>query len=122
MLNYRRALTAGAASLLIACSCFGSSAQEPSLSGQIAFNSDRDGNWEIYSIIADGGHVTRLTNDPAQDQGPQWSPDGRQIAFTSDRSAVPDQYGNWALYVMDADGSHIRPLLDGSTFNDEAPS
>jgi TolB protein len=42
---------------------------------EIAFVSDRDGNDEIYKINADGsGSATRLTNDPATDAFPHWSP------------------------------------------------
>ena len=44
--------------------------------GQIAFASDRDGNGEVYVMDADGSNQTRLTNNPAFDFGPAWSPDG----------------------------------------------
>ena len=53
--------------------------------GKIAFVSSRDGNPEIYTINTDGTELTRLTNDPAVDEEPAWSPDGR-IAFVSERS------------------------------------
>ena len=43
---------------------------------KIAFNSDRDGNFEVYVMDADGSNQTRLTNNPADDGGPAWSPDG----------------------------------------------
>ena len=67
--------------------------------GRIAFFSDRDGNDEIYVMDADGSNQTRLTNNPAWDCDPAWSPDGSRIAFTSDRD------GNYQVYVMNADGS-----------------
>ena len=38
----------------------------------IAFQSDRDGNWEIYVVGVDGGNVTRLTDNPASDESPCW--------------------------------------------------
>jgi len=41
---------------------------------KIAFVSDRDGNREIYFMNAGGSGQTRLTNDPASDLGPAWSP------------------------------------------------
>ncbi|TRO54609.1 translocation protein TolB, partial [Candidatus Bathyarchaeota archaeon] len=44
--------------------------------GKIAFNSDRDGNFEIYVMNADGSNVTRLTNNSDYDTVPWWSPDG----------------------------------------------
>jgi TolB protein len=48
---------------------------------QIAFLSDRDGNWEIYLINTDGTGLTRLTDTPEWEIFPVWSPDGTQIAF-----------------------------------------
>jgi len=47
----------------------------------IAFKSYRDGNWEIYTMNADGSRQTRLTNSPGEDSWPNWSPDGKEIAF-----------------------------------------
>jgi len=49
---------------------------------------------------ADGSNRTNLTNSPAVDQHPTWSPDGTQIAFETDRD------GNMEIYVMNADGSN----------------
>jgi hypothetical protein len=74
--------------------------------GKIAFDSNRDGNGEIYVMNADGGGVVRLTNHPATDGDPAWSPDGRQIAFVSSRD------GNSDIYVMNADGSSQIRLTD----------
>ena len=53
--------------------------------GQIAFISDRDGNREIYVMNADGTGLVNLTNNPADDEGPVWSPDGSEILFESTR-------------------------------------
>ena len=50
---------------------------------QIAFVSDRDGNSEIYVMDANGKNQRRLTNNPASDYSPSWSPDGKRIAFVS---------------------------------------
>jgi TolB protein len=75
-----------------------------STQGQIAFVSNRDGNHEIYVMAADGTDVVRLTDDPAADVSPAWSPDGARIAFVSDRD------GNDEIYVMAADGSHPTNL------------
>jgi Tol biopolymer transport system component len=72
--------------------------------GTLIFQSRRDGNYEIYRVQADGTGFTNLTNDPGDDKWAVWSPDGKQIAFNSDRS------GLWGLYVMNADGSNPRRL------------
>ena len=49
---------------------------------------------------------TRLTDDPADDGFPVWSPDGRRIAFSSTRD------GDYNIYVMNADGSNLTQLTD----------
>mgnify|MGYP000993842710 FL=1 len=73
-------------------------------SSTIAYMSDTNGNWDIYSVDIQGGSARRLTDDPARDGLPAWSPDGNSIAFVSDRS------GQWALWVMNKDGSNERML------------
>src|SRR6266705_2334587 len=51
---------------------------------RIAFQSTRDGNWEIYVMNADGSEVHRLTHGEAEDGEPSWSADGKRIAFVHD--------------------------------------
>jgi Tol biopolymer transport system component len=41
---------------------------------RIAFASERDGNWEIYTMNADGSQPQRLTDNEAQDMDPTWRP------------------------------------------------
>ncbi len=74
--------------------------------GLIAFVSTRDGNAEIYVMNADGSDQRNLTNSPAADMAPAWSPDGTRLAFISDRT------GRQEVYVMNADGSDITQLTD----------
>jgi WD40 repeat protein len=78
---------------------------------RIVFSSNRDGNYEIYVMDADGSNQTRLTNDPARDMQPAWSPDGRKIVFTR----VAPYY---ELYVMNADGSGSTSLTNGQGGSD----
>ncbi|HIE30347.1 TPA: hypothetical protein EYP66_24065 [Candidatus Poribacteria bacterium] len=73
---------------------------------QIAFISDRDGNYEIYVMDASGKNQRNLTNNPAADWSAAWSPDGRRIAFHSNRD------GNWEIYIMDASGKNPRNLTN----------
>ncbi len=47
-----------------------------SAEGLIAFQTNRDGNYEIYVTQPDGTDYTNLTNNAAQDYSPSWSPDG----------------------------------------------
>jgi Tol biopolymer transport system component len=75
---------------------------------RIVFVRTEDGNADIYAMDADGGNVEQLTSGSAQDQSPEWSPDGARIAFESDRA------GNHDIYVMDADGSDARQLTTGA--------
>jgi len=54
----------------------------------------------------DGSGQINLTNNPASDWFPYWSPDGSKIVFNSNRS------GNWDIYVMDSDGSNPTRLTN----------
>ena len=83
--------------------------------GRIAFTSDRDGNFEIYVMNGDGSGKIRLTNNPASDEQPSWSPDGTRIAFATDRD------GNFNIFVMNADGSGDTGLTDVGRL-DNSPS
>jgi Tol biopolymer transport system component len=69
---------------------------------QIIFQTDRDGNDEIYMMQQDGRMQTRLTTHSADDRFPNWSPDGKKIVFASKRD------GNWEIYTMDLDGTNIQ--------------
>lgn len=57
---------------------------------------------DIWTVPAVGGMATRLTVNPAIDEAPVWTPDGRSIVFASNRT------GNSDVYVMAADGTDVR--------------
>ena len=65
-------------------------------------------NSDIYVMDVDGGNRENLTNHPATDVDPDWSPDKTKIAFASSRDGWPRQ-----IYVMDADGNNPIRLTDG---------
>jgi len=69
-----------------------------------------DGDFELWTMATDGTRQQQLTNAPGPDDGPIWSPDGRQIAFYSKR------LGHGQVFVMQADGSdqHLLVPLPGS--------
>src|SRR3989440_145377 len=64
---------------------------------------------EIYTVGKDGGIARRLTSGPGYSSFPRFSPDGKQIAFTS-------QYdGNTEVYVMPAEGGAPKRLTTSAT-------
>ena len=69
-------------------------------------------NSEVYSVRVDTGALDRLTDDIHRDEDPQWSPDGEQIAFVSDRDdELCDPQGGGCpytteIYLMRSDGSN----------------
>jgi TolB protein len=64
----------------------------------LLFQSDRNGNWEIYR--ADACDATRLTYNQASDTAPQWDATREHVLFQSYRD------GNWEIYTMDGDGNN----------------
>lgn len=66
---------------------------------RIAFETNRDGNFEIYKMrAADGASRISVSRNPASDLTPAYSPNGEWIAFSSNRN------GNYEVYKMTASG------------------
>lgn len=69
---------------------------------------------DIYKVSAKGGEAVQLTTQESYESSPIWSPDGKQIAFASDR------LGNTDVFVMPANGGSARRLTTNSA--SEIPS
>ena len=95
----------------------------PGNNGKIAFASNRttgegvnnpEGDFEIFTMDRDGTGLTQLTENAAFDFDPEWSPDGEQIAFESDRYLFSD------IFVMNSDGSDQSNVTSNPAFDRSA--
>jgi TolB protein len=84
---------------------------------RIAFNSNRDGDYEIYVMNANGSGQRNLTDNASLDALPAWSPDGREIVFESERA----EKGNRDVYVMSAGTGTVIGRLTTVAEADEMP-
>lgn len=71
---------------------------------------------DIYTLPISGGTATRITSGPAYDMQPRFSPDGRRIAFSSDRD------GLWNIWAMDRDGRNARQVSSEKRWFVNSPS
>ena len=69
---------------------------------------------DIYTVSAQGGTARQLTTQASYECNPIWSPDGKQIAFASDRD------GNFDIYIMSVHGGSAKKLTKNSA--SELPS
>ena len=108
---------------LLAGSVREANATFPGENGKIAFASNRtngegvnnpEGDFEIFTMNPDGTGLTQLTENSASDSNPEWSPDGGQIAFESDRDLFSD------IFVMNSDGSGQTNVTNNRAFDRSA--
>jgi Tol biopolymer transport system component len=72
--------------------------------GKLAFQSDGGGNYEIYTMNKNGTKINKLTTNPAEDEDPVFSPNGKRIVFRSNRD------GNSDIYKMNVKGTGLVQL------------
>ncbi len=80
-------------------------------STQVAFANAINGNYDIYTVYADGRNdprLTQVTDDPGEDVGFVWSPDGRRLAYQN------RQGSSLSIRVMNADGSNQVEVARGT--------
>ena len=101
----------GATALALSLNTFAADVAEwmryPALSPdgtQIAFSFKGD----IFTVPANGGRALQITTHPSHDTRPVWSPDGKLLAFASDRM------GSMDIYVVDKDGGTPKRLTTHS--------
>jgi serine/threonine protein kinase len=85
---------------------------------QIAFDSERSGNLDIYIMNVDGSNFRQLTGSSGAERGPAWSPDGTQIAFYGAAS----KNGSYDIYVINTDGTGLRNLTNSPNADDKYPT
>jgi TolB protein len=105
------AVVAAALAALVGIVASAATAAFPGQNGRIVFQTNRDGNAEIYSMNADGTNRVNLTRHPREDLDPHWSADGGRIVFASNRD------GNFEIFTMNKDGSGVSQLTFTSVNN-----
>jgi dipeptidyl aminopeptidase/acylaminoacyl peptidase len=85
---------------------------------RIVFSAARDpdlisaSSKDIYVVTTADGAVKKIVDTPGPDSDPHWSPDGKQIAYTTSNGAKYFFYANQKIAVVDADGGKPRVVSD----------
>ncbi len=82
---------------------------------RIAFAAQSNGGLDIYTIAPDGSQLRRVTSGTGNNEDPCWSPDGRYIVFSSNRT------GRYHLFVTNETGDNQR-MITNLPGNQTAPS
>jgi len=97
---------------------WGSNNAQPTWSpdgGQIAFESNRRGDTDLWTVAPDASGLKELTFSPGFDGDPSWNPSGTKIAFETNRN------GKYDIYVISADGTGEQRLTTDAA-NDQDPA
>jgi Tol biopolymer transport system component len=81
---------------------------------RIVYETNRNGNWDLYALDMNTGTETQLTDSPGNDLNAFWADDGSKLVFQSDRD------GFWQIYTMDSVTGEVKRLSDGLG-DDHAP-
>jgi hypothetical protein len=81
------------------------------ISEEVVYMTIVDGQWDLFSVKVDGSAPLRLTDHPANDGLPVWSPDGEWLAFVSDRN---DQWGLWVLHLSSGKLQQVTAFESGT--------
>ena len=73
---------------------------------RVAYQSYRNGTWDIWQLVVPGGEPEPLTSTGFDDREPAWSPDGARIAFSSDRS------GSYDIWILDVASGEASPATN----------
>lgn len=84
---------------------------------QIAFISNRDGNFDLYIMNVEDWSVQRLTTSPYPEMHPAWNLDGQWIAFAS-ATVFQEGYTDYDIFIIQPDGKNLTRLiqLEGNEF------
>lgn len=85
---------------------------------QIAFASERSGNWDIYVMEARGGQAVQITDSPAHEIHPSFSPDGTQLVY----STLSQASGQWELVVVDLQNTATKKYIGSGLLPNWSPT
>lgn len=76
----------------------------------VVFSMYTGGQQDLFALESGASEPVRLTDNPADDRSPAWSPDGQRIAFASQRNA------NWDLYILEVETGEVTRLTSDPAF------
>jgi Tol biopolymer transport system component len=109
----RRAAIPAIAALTIVALAPAASATFPDRNGRIAFQAQTDHGVQIFTVRPNGHDLRQITHVDVDVTAPDWSPDGRRIAFTFNECSVA---------IIDADGSNLSLIADDPGLCQSDPS